>query len=82
MRDGFITSFNQLIKEHRINKDNVYTVGVECQGKVDSYKLKENGILIRHFGSEKICQYNRITIGTADQMDALVLAIRKILEEK
>ena len=45
-------------------------------------KLKENGILVRHFGGEKICQYNRITIGTADQMDALVLAIRKILEEK
>ncbi len=37
-------SFNQLIKEHRINKDNIYTVGVECQGKVDNYKLKENGI--------------------------------------
>ncbi len=39
-------SFNQLIKEHRINKDNVYTVGVECQGKVDNSKLKENGIEI------------------------------------
>ena len=40
-------SFNQLIKEHRINKDNVYTVGVECQGKVDPFKLKQNGIEIR-----------------------------------
>ena len=45
-------------------------------------KLKANGILVRHFNNEKICKYNRITIGTADQMDALVLAIRKILEEK
>lgn len=39
-------SFNQLIKEHRINKDNVYTVGVECQGKINPSKLKENGIEI------------------------------------
>ncbi|MBO7213902.1 MAG: 4Fe-4S dicluster domain-containing protein [Clostridia bacterium] len=39
-------SFNQLIKEHRIKKENVYTIGVECQGKVDPYKLKENGIEI------------------------------------
>ena len=39
-------SFNQLIKEHRINKENVYTVGVECQGKVDINKLRANGIEI------------------------------------
>ena len=37
-------SFNQLVKEHRIKKENVYTVGVECQGKIDVDKLKENGI--------------------------------------
>ena len=39
-------SFNQLIKEHRIKKENVYTIGVECQGKVDPAKLKVNGIEI------------------------------------
>ena len=25
-------SFNQLIKEHRINRENVYAVGIECWG--------------------------------------------------
>ena len=46
-------SFNQLIKEHRINKDKVYTVGVECQGKIDNYKLKENGIeVVESFDEE------------------------------
>ena len=33
-------SFNQLIKEHRINRDNVYVVGIECYGKMDIEKIK------------------------------------------
>lgn len=37
-------SFNQLVKEHRINKDNVYVIGVECQGKLDNYVLDEKDI--------------------------------------
>jgi ferredoxin len=37
-------SFNQLIKEHRINRDNVYIVGIECSGKLDIEKVKAKGI--------------------------------------
>ncbi len=37
-------SFNQLIKEHRIHKDNVYVVGIPCDGKLDIEKLKAKGI--------------------------------------
>lgn len=37
-------SFNQLLKEHRINKENVYVVGVECYGKADIEKIKALGI--------------------------------------
>lgn len=33
-------SFNELVKEHRINRDNVYVIGVECQGKLDNYKIE------------------------------------------
>ena len=33
-------SFNQLIKEHRILRDNVYVVGVPCDGKVSAEKVK------------------------------------------
>lgn len=36
-------SFNQLVKEHRINKDNCYVIGVECQGKFDIEKFYANG---------------------------------------
>ena len=37
-------SFNQLIKEHRIKRENVYIVGVECQGKFDVQNLNAKGI--------------------------------------
>lgn len=45
-------------------------------------KLKAAGVLVRHFGSEKLCQYNRITIGTREQMDTLIQKIKTILEDK
>lgn len=44
--------------------------------------LKESGILIRHFTKERICDYNRITIGTAEQMKLFIDAVKKILEER
>ena len=43
--------------------------------------LKQRGILVRHFDSDKISQYNRITVGTREQTDALLTAIKEILEE-
>ncbi|MBQ8834912.1 MAG: histidinol-phosphate transaminase [Oscillospiraceae bacterium] len=44
-------------------------------------ELKKRGILVRHFGKERIKEYNRITIGTLEQMGALMAAIDRILEE-
>jgi histidinol-phosphate aminotransferase len=44
--------------------------------------LKARGILVRHFTKERIRDYNRITVGTMEQMQSLVTAIREILEEK
>ena len=37
-------SFNQLVKEHRINRDNVYVIAVECLGKLDIEKIKAQGV--------------------------------------
>lgn len=36
-------SFNQLVKEHRINRKNVYVMAVECIGKLDIEKIKAQG---------------------------------------
>ena len=45
-------------------------------------KLKARGILIRHFEKPRIRAYNRITVGTLAQMQALIDAITAILEEQ
>ncbi len=37
-------SFNQLLAEHRIKRENVYVIGVECYGKADIEKLKKLGL--------------------------------------
>jgi len=43
-------------------------------------KLKEKGILIRQWDKPRIKDYVRITIGTKEQMDALIAAIEKVME--
>ncbi len=42
--------------------------------------LREKGILVRHFSLPRIRDYNRITIGTKEQMDALLQALKTITE--
>jgi len=44
-------------------------------------QLKEKGILVRHFHTERLKDYNRITIGTLQQMQTLIDTIRQIQEE-
>ncbi len=44
--------------------------------------LKARGILVRHFKNERIRDFVRITIGTAEQMACCVDTIREILEEQ
>ncbi|MBR5614978.1 MAG: histidinol-phosphate transaminase [Clostridia bacterium] len=44
--------------------------------------LRDRKILVRHFNAERICDYNRITVGTREQMDALINAVKEILREE
>ena len=50
-------------------------------GKELYLKLKEKGILIRHFEKERISDYNRITVGSREEMEAFLKAVREITEE-
>ena len=44
-------------------------------------KLRESGILVRHFSKARISDYLRISIGTAEDMAALVAAVEQIIKE-
>lgn len=44
-------------------------------------KLKEKGVLIRHFGKERIKDFNRITIGSREEMEIFIEKVKEILGE-
>ena len=48
-------------------------------GKELYLALKQRGILVRHFDSPAICDYNRITVGTKEQMETLIQTISSII---
>ena len=49
-------------------------------GKELYLTLKERGILIRHFETDRLKDYNRITIGSMEQMEELIEALKEILQ--
>ncbi|MBE6924930.1 MAG: histidinol-phosphate transaminase [Ruminococcaceae bacterium] len=58
----------------------VFTKSNAISGKELYLKLKENGILVRHFDTPRLTDYVRVTIGSAGQMAAFIDTTRKILE--
>ena len=41
--------------------------------------LKKRGVLVRHFGAERIKDYIRISVGSQEQMTAFLDAVREIM---
>ncbi len=58
----------------------IFCESPEIEGEALYLELKNRGILVRHFTSERIKNFNRITIGTQKQMEILVKTIKDILE--
>jgi histidinol-phosphate aminotransferase len=65
------------------SKTNFLFAKTEKIGGKDLYlKLKENGILIRHFDSERTRDYIRITIGSREDMEKFLLTVKDIIGGK
>jgi histidinol-phosphate aminotransferase len=55
------------VRSDRISGEELYT------------RLKAAGILVRHFSAERIKEFNRITIGTREDMEKLIETVKEIL---
>ena len=51
-------------------------------GELIYSKLREKGILVRHFSAERLNEYNRVTVGSKKQMQIFIEKIKEILEEE
>ena len=51
----------------------------KADGETLYREAKKRGVLIRHFNQERIRDYNRITVGTREQMEQLVRVMEEIL---
>ena len=58
----------------------VFAEHPKWDGELLYRELKKRGILIRHFSSARIKNFNRITIGTTEQMQLLLDTLREIME--
>ena len=58
----------------------VFAKHPEKSGEFLYNSLKEKGVLVRHFSSERICEYLRITVGSKEQIETLLSALNCILE--
>ena len=54
----------------------------KVEGEKIYLKLKEKGVLVRHFNKERIKDFNRVTIGSDGQMQTFLKAIKEIVEDK
>ena len=59
----------------------VFIKHASVSGKELYLKLKDKGVLVRHFDKERISNYLRITVGSFEETLALITALKQILGE-
>ena len=53
----------------------------KADGKEIYLRLKKKGVLVRHFDTDRLRAYNRITIGSREQMQIFLNKLTEVLEE-
>lgn len=90
----FEETINKIVKTRDNTKQKLEELGFRCTESSSNFlfvthetksaeeifeSLKKKDIFVRHFGSPRINNYLRITIGTDSEMEELIKALRKIL---
>ena len=57
----------------------IFAAHPDVDGETVYRELRARGILVRHFTKPEIANYNRITVGTRQQMEALLYALRELI---
>ena len=60
----------------------VFAAAPDYPGQALYLDLKARGILVRHFETPRLRDYNRITIGSREQMEALIDTIKELLRKQ
>lgn len=82
-REKTVSELQKLGFTMTCSKSNFIFAKSDKIGGKDLYlSLKEKGVLIRHFETPLLKDYNRITVGSKEQMEEFIKTVREILEEK
>lgn len=60
----------------------IFAMHPQADGKEIYLRMKKKGVLIRHFDTPRLCQYNRITVGSREQMEIFLEKLNEVLEER
>lgn len=59
----------------------IFAMHPQADGKEIYLRMKKKGVLIRHFDTPRLCRYNRITVGSREQMEVFLEKLNEVLEE-
>ncbi len=92
----YVNNCKKIAENREYTQNKLRELGFECTDSKSNFifaknpqisgdklyqELKANGVLVRHFTTSEICEYNRITVGTREQMDIFLDKTREILKK-